>query len=224
MQTSSVRKLPLIIGAAIACALCAALVFVLLPGDDAGEFSRGETHTDTQMQDFAGDSPASNESGGFDLTEDGDTALAKSEERVRFNEAPSANVDLVAARKAMPDNLYWKHAAPTKDEKELAERVKLKRERNAQYGKVLSNTATVDEIHAYYAYKKRQSEDYVKFLQYLLQKHGDELSERDVGLYELGIELHTVRASEVPRQLNDALRRRAEYVKKKEAWLAGKGQ
>lgn len=135
-------------------------------------------------------------------------------------ETLSAEIDLVAVRKALPDNLYWKTAAPIADPVEIEARVAAKKARNDLYGKVLSNTASVDEIHAYYANKKRQSEDYVKFLKYVLAKHKDEFSERDLGLFGLGIELHTARAAEVPRELADALQRKAQYDQKKQAWLA----
>ena len=51
-------------------------------------------------------------------------------------------LDLEDVRKAMPDNSYWKMAAPTKDPELLEWREKERARWNVEYGKVLSNTAT----------------------------------------------------------------------------------
>ena len=131
-----------------------------------------------------------------------------------------ANLDLAALRARTPDNLYWLLAAPTEDPAVLEARAAEKKRRNDQYGRVLSSTATTDEIEDYYAYRRRLSEDYIEVSQLILDDHGDALAERDVGLLELTIALHTSRLSEVPRKLDDALRRKSEYEAVKRAWQA----
>ncbi len=168
-------------------------------------------------------SSSSNSSSAGDLSELGelderDRLPEEQDDRV-FQEAPSSEVDLVALRREMPDNLYWQRAVPTEDPKELAARAKAAAERNALFGKVLSNTASVAEIHSFYADKLRQSRDYAAFVKRVLEKHKDQLSERDVGLFGLALELHTARAAEIPREEADALARRAEYQEKRAAWL-----
>ena len=78
-----------------------------------------------------------------------------------FDNSPDAweSVDMEAIRAALPDNTYWKMAVPTKDPAVLAEREKERQRWNVEYGKVLSNTATDEEIDAYYAERQRLSED-----------------------------------------------------------------
>jgi hypothetical protein len=129
-----------------------------------------------------------------------------------------ADLDFEALRRETPDSLYWLMAAPTKDPALLEARARNREERNRQYGKVVSNTATVEEIHDYYAYRRKLSEDYIEVLQLILDEHGDELSERDTGLFELTISLHTARLAELPSKLDDALRRKAEYDEVKKEW------
>jgi len=136
-------------------------------------------------------------------------------------EAPSfdlGDLDYEALRKQTPHSLYWLMAAPTDDPDVLQARREVRDERNRQYGKVVSNTATVEEIRDYYAYKRKLSEDYVEVLQLILDEHGDELAERDVGLLELALSMHSSLLSELPRKEDDALHRKAEYDRVKRAW------
>jgi hypothetical protein len=136
-------------------------------------------------------------------------------------EAPSfdlGDLDYESLRKQTPDSLYWLMAAPTDDPAVLEARSKARQERNEQYGRVVSNTATVEEIRDYYAYKRKLSEDYVEVVQLILDEHGDELSERDVGLLELALSMHSSLLGELPRKEDDALQRKAEYDRVKRAW------
>jgi hypothetical protein len=130
-----------------------------------------------------------------------------------------AAVDLDEVRRALPDNLYWQTSVPTTDLRELDRRAEERERWNVEYGKVLSNTATEQEIEAYYAHRQRVSEDAVEFANYLLNRYGDELPPRDVGLLELAIELHLGRLEEIPRQIADAHRRREAHEAARQAWL-----
>lgn len=130
------------------------------------------------------------------------------------------DLDFDALHRQTPDSLYWSMAAPTDDPAVLEARAKAREERNRQYGKVVSNTATVEEIRDYYAYRRKLSEDYIEVLQLILDEHGDELSERDTGLFELTISMHAARLAEIPSKLDDALQRKAEYDRVKAQWQA----
>jgi hypothetical protein len=130
-----------------------------------------------------------------------------------------SKVDLDAVRAQMPDNLYWKLSMPTKDAALLREREAVRTYWREQYGKVLSNTATEEEVRAYYAHRQRLSADSVEFATYLLDHYGRVLPERDVGLLELARELHLARLEQYPRDLSDALQRREAHEAARRAWL-----
>lgn len=116
-------------------------------------------------------------------------------------------VDLDALRRRIPDNRYWTLGAPTEDPAVLRMRAERKKSDNALLGKILSTTATEQEIEEYYAERKRVSEDYMNFAAQVLADHRDELPERDVGLYELTIRLHRGRLDQIPRDKTAALER-----------------
>jgi hypothetical protein len=131
-----------------------------------------------------------------------------------------SKVDLEAVRAAMPNNLYWRLSMPTRDAALVREREEIRAEWNREYGKVLSGTATEQEVRDYYAHRKRLSADSVEFATYLLDHYRDVLPERDLGLLELARELHLARLEELPRNLSDALERREAHEKARQAWLA----
>ena len=127
-------------------------------------------------------------------------------------------LDFDALRDRAPENLYWLMAAPT-DDPELLERRRIaKEQRNEQYGKVLASTASIEEIEDYYAYRRSLSEDYVEIAQLILDRHGEELSERDAGLFELTIAMHSARLAQMPTEYREAVRRKSEYDQVKRAW------
>lgn len=130
-----------------------------------------------------------------------------------------AAVDMDAVRAAMPDNLYWQMGVPTKDPEILRQREEERARWNVEYGKVLSNTATEDEVHAYFEYRDRLASDYVEFITHVLENYGESLTLRDVGLLKVAAELNLARLEEIPRQLADALERRKAHAAAREAWL-----
>jgi hypothetical protein len=127
-------------------------------------------------------------------------------------------VDMEAVRAAMPDNLYWKLSAPTHDPALLAWREEERERWNTEYGKVLSNTATAEEVDAYYAFRRRLSLDYVEFATHLLANYGDVLPLRDRSLLALAVQMHLARLEEIPRQLAEAQERRAAQEALRKAW------
>jgi hypothetical protein len=129
-----------------------------------------------------------------------------------------AVVDLEAVRAALPDNLYWRMSSPTKDPDVLRQRAEERERWNVEYGKVLSNTATAEEVDAYYAHRQRLSSDYVAFAGYLLAAYGTALPARDVQLLKLAIKLHLARLEEIPRQIEEAHRRREAHDAARRAW------
>jgi hypothetical protein len=130
-----------------------------------------------------------------------------------------AAVDMEAIRAAMPDNLYWKMAAPTTDPELLRAREEERARWNVEYGKVLSNTATAEEIDAYYAEQQRLSEDYLEFLLHLAKHYGEVIPPRDAALLKLAGEMHLARLEEIPRRIAEAHERRAAHDALRRAWL-----
>jgi hypothetical protein len=121
--------------------------------------------------------------------------------------ASSYPVDLEGLRARLPNNLYWVLGAPTDDPDTLRQRAERARLTNELYGKVLSTTATEEEIQRYYAERRRVSEDYIEFAEMVLTAYRDRLPTEHVGLYELSIRLHSARLDEIPRDQEEALAR-----------------
>lgn len=135
-----------------------------------------------------------------------------------------ASVDLEAVRAALPDNLYFELAAPTKDEAVIEARAAERRRWNDEYGKVLSGTASEEEIGVFFDRRARVSTDYVEFTTYLLDHYRDTLHERDVALLELARRMHATRLQEIPRQVEEALVRKQQQDEARAAWLAGEAE
>jgi hypothetical protein len=129
-------------------------------------------------------------------------------------------VDLEEVRKVMPDNLYWKLSVPTQDPDVLEERDAERAGWNVEYGKILSGTASEEEIRAFYDQRARLSGDYIEFATYLLDHHGENLPEKDVGLLKLAVRLHRARLEEIPRKIEEAVERKWKQDAAREAWLA----
>jgi len=195
-----------------------ALVFVLN--------RRSDEKTTRQPQRPANESPASRV-----VSHESPLGLSSLDAGTSFDDSPSeqmpdapdfdlADLDFESLRQRTPDSLYWLMAAPTKDPATLEARQRARADRNEQYGRVVANIASVEEIHDYYAYRRKLSEDYIEVAQLILEEHGDSLSERDVGLFELAISMHGSALSEIPSKLSDALQRKEEYDRVKEAWRA----
>jgi hypothetical protein len=130
-------------------------------------------------------------------------------------------VDLEAVRAAMPDNIYWTMSVPTDNPAVLQEREEERKRWNTEYGKVLSNTATAEEIDAYYAHRQRLSNDYIEFGVHLLEHYGEDLPRQDVALLKVAIELHVARLEEIPRQIIEAHERAQAHDAARRAWLEG---
>ncbi|XXF79955.1 hypothetical protein P2318_09455 [Myxococcaceae bacterium GXIMD 01537] len=141
------------------------------------------------------------------------------------DEAPAQYpVDLESLRARIPDNLYWKLGAPTKDEAEERRRAEDEARWNELFGKVQSGTGTEAEVRQYYAHRQQVSEDYIAFAKLVLGEYGEKLPERDRGMYELSIRMHSTRLSEIPRQIDDALARAKAQEQRRKEWLqSGRG-
>lgn len=130
-------------------------------------------------------------------------------------------VDLESLRAKLPDNLYWELGAPTRDPEVLKRREEEGRRWNDLYGKVLSGSATEEEVRQYYAYRRRVSEDLMTFAATVLAEYGDQLPEQERGLYELSINMHRTRLEELPRQEQDSLEHGRLQARRREAWRQG---
>ena len=129
------------------------------------------------------------------------------------------SVDMDEIRRAMPENTYWRMSAPTQDERVIRDREEERARWNLEYGKVLSGNASEEEIRAYYAHRQRLSADYVEFTSYVLDHHGDDLSEQDIGLLELARRLHLERLAAYPKEAQRAFGWKIEKDKVREEWL-----
>lgn len=130
-----------------------------------------------------------------------------------------ARIDFDEIQRALPDSTYWKMAFPTSDPAVIAERERIRAEWNVQFGKVQSNTATVEEIDAYYGEQQRLSTDYVEFLVYLAEHYGNLVPRSAVGALKLAGEMHLARLEELPRKIAEAKERQAAHEKARQQWL-----
>jgi hypothetical protein len=127
-------------------------------------------------------------------------------------------VNLERLRAEIPRNRYWVDSAPTDDPDVVKGREEEAAGWNQLYGKVLSGTASDDEIRAWIDHRRRVSEDAIEFAGRVLAEHGSELPERDRGLLELAIDMHRTRLAELPRQESEARARKAEQDRRRAAW------
>lgn len=130
----------------------------------------------------------------------------------------AAVIDLDELRADLPDNLYWSHGVPTEDPIAQQQRLAERTRRNTQYGKILSGTATDDEIAEYYAYRERLSRDYIAFAKRVLERYGEQLTEEERGLYGLSIDMHGKRLQELPRAKQEAYARKQKQDDARAAW------
>lgn len=127
-------------------------------------------------------------------------------------------VDLEKLRALLPGNLYWEMGVPTKDPELLRKRDEEGRRWNELYGKVLSNTASEQEIHQYYEHRRKVSEDSIAFASLVLEQYGAQLPEQEQGLYALSIRMHRTRLEELPRQIEEALARKSLQDQRRQQW------
>jgi hypothetical protein len=130
-------------------------------------------------------------------------------------------VDLAKLRERLPHNLYWQLGAPTEDPTVLRQREEETQRWNTLHGKVVSNTATEEEIHEYFEHRRAVSEDFIEFARTVLQEYGDQLPEQERGLYELSIRMHSTRLEEIPRQIDEALARKRLQDERRQKWREG---
>ena len=196
-------------------------VYLLDPSTPGADPDRSEGAEDAARlrREAKQDSDASAVQARLGDAPDGGVSEAKLSERQDYP-MDLGDFDFESIRARTPRNLYWKMAVPTDDPVQLEARRQERERRNTQFGKVQSNTATVEEIREYYSYRRQLSEDYIEVVDLMLSEHGDELSERDVGLFELAISMHSANLREIPAKVDDALRRKEAYDRAKAAWKA----
>lgn len=132
-------------------------------------------------------------------------------------------VDLAKLRERLPHNLYWQLGAPTDDPTVLRQREEETQRWNTLHGKVVSNTATEEEIHEYFEHRRAVSEDFIEFARTVLEQYGDQLPEQERGLYELSIRMHSTRLEELPRETDEALERKRLQDERRQKWREGGG-
>jgi hypothetical protein len=119
-------------------------------------------------------------------------------------------VDLDELRAKLPNNRYWELGVPTKDPEVARARAERARRENELFGRTQTGEATEPEIRAYYAERRRVSEDYLQLAQTVLAEKGDQLTDRDRGMFAFSAKLHKDRLVQIERDLTDALARRRE--------------
>lgn len=119
-------------------------------------------------------------------------------------------VDLEDLRARLPDNRYWELGAPTSDPEVTRARAERAKRDNELFGRTQTGEATEQEIRAYYAERRRISEDYLRLSLVVLAEKSDQLPERDRGMFELSAKMHRDRLAQIERDLADALARRRE--------------
>lgn len=111
-------------------------------------------------------------------------------------------------RTRLPGNRYWELGVPTSDPEVARARAERAKRDNAIFGRTQTGEATEPEIRAYYAERRRISEDYLQLAMLVLEEKADELPERDRTLFALSARLHQERLKQIERDLADALARR----------------
>jgi hypothetical protein len=110
-------------------------------------------------------------------------------------------------------------AAPTQDPELIKWREEERARWTVEYGKVLSNTATAEEIDAYFAERKRLSDDYLEFVVHVIANYGNAIPREGLALLKLAGEMHALRLEEMPRQMAEAHARREAHDAARRAWL-----
>lgn len=131
-----------------------------------------------------------------------------------------SRVDLDAVRRALPDNRFWTSHAPTSDAAVLAERKRRQAEERALRTQVESGNASEQEVDAYFTHRHRVFTDGIEFTTHLIERYGDDLSERDLGLLRLARKLHRARLVELPREHARAQQRRERMEEARREWQA----
>lgn len=218
------NRLPLV--AALAAAALAAIVLVVFlrgepPAADgaAGPAPPGETSGFTPHEQRPGLPGGAGADQQADPTADPAASPAIDPDHGPGDESGNEYpVDLERLRARIPDNLYWRMGAPSTDPQVLQMRAEDKERWNHLFGKVQSGTASEEEIRRYYDHRRQVSEDYIAFARLVLQEYPTELPERDRGLYQMSIEMHTTRLAEIPRQIEEAMTRKQAQDQRREEW------
>ncbi len=134
-------------------------------------------------------------------------------------QGPWGLVDMDQMRAALPDNSYWTMSYPTEDPDLLRWRQEERERWNTEYGKVLANQASDEEIDAYYARREKISRDYAEFAGLLLTKYSTTIAKQDAGLLKVALELNLARLEEIPRRAAEAHQRHAAFDAARRAWL-----
>ncbi len=130
-------------------------------------------------------------------------------------------VDLNELRRELPTNLYWTTSMPTSDPEVLEARAAESRKWNAQLGKVQAGEASADEVHAYFEHQRQVSQDALDFSAHVLNRYGEQLPERDRGLFELSAKMNRDKLADLPRLEAEAMARKALQDERRAAWQSG---
>lgn len=138
----------------------------------------------------------------------GSDVMAPAAESIAHAGSAEYPVKLDELRAKFPKNRYWELGAPTSDVAVAKARAAHAEADNKMLGKITANEATPEEIRAYYAERRAISQDYLQISKAILDEKGDQLPERDRGMFTLALKMHTDRLKQIDRDESDALTRR----------------
>lgn len=122
---------------------------------------------------------------------------AAEENKVEFE------IDVNELRQLFPDNL----ALPSVTEEERRTKIEARQARNDAYGMIAANKATEAQIHAYYEQQSRLAEDSIEIIEFILDKYGEQLGERERAKQEFLLLQFQKRLAIIPQKEQAALQR-----------------
>jgi hypothetical protein len=131
-------------------------------------------------------------------------------------------IDLREAKALMPDNIYWQRGAPTKDPAELERREAERKRRNEEYGRVIAGDASEDEVRKYYDDKRRVSQDYLEFSEFMARRYRNSDNKEFVGMLELAMKMHAEKLAQLDEELERSLEHARQREKARQDWARQK--
>ncbi|MEO1171484.1 MAG: hypothetical protein AAFX94_05445, partial [Myxococcota bacterium] len=108
--------------------------------------------------------------------------------------------------------------APTEDADTLERRKRWKEHNATLKGRIVSGTASDEQIEEYFLRREQMSQDFVAFATRVLEEYGEALPEEELGLYGLSVRMHTTRLEGLPAEKERAYARKALQDERRREW------
>ncbi|MGD2186942.1 MAG: hypothetical protein PVI71_12475 [Desulfobacterales bacterium] len=112
-------------------------------------------------------------------------------------------IDVYELKELFPDNL----AVPSVTDEERQAKIKAREARNRAYGLIAANKASEEQIQAYYEQQSRLAEDSIEIIEFILDKYGEQLGERERAKQEFLLIQFQKRLDIIPKRKQEALER-----------------